>query len=181
MARFPTTLRGYDRSQVDAVFARVDGTLGRVPLTAPPVTPEELGATRFRTALRGYDRAAVDRALRDAAAALGGASQPPPGDAPPPVPVPDDPPEAARDRILARLRAPGLSVVKLGPGYAQADVDRFLDYAVAALTGSARPLTPGAVHAAQFAGTRLGGGYDEESVDDLLDELVAYLERYGSG
>jgi len=182
MDRFPTALRGYHRAEVDAVMARVDGTLGRAPLTAPPITPQELGQARFNVVLRGYDRAVVDAALTDAAALLGGAPTPPPGQAgyAPPAAVPDESPETARDRMLARLRDPRLEVTKFGPGYDQADVNRFLEHAVAALSGAAPPLTPADVQAAAFAGTRLRGGYSEEAVDALLDELTAHLARYGS-
>lgn len=170
MARFPTALRGYERTQVDALMARIDGTLGRAPLMAPPVTPEELSATRFATALRGYDRSAVDRAMSDAATALGG-----------PGPVQPPPAGPRPDAMLARLRNAQFATTTLRPGYDQADVDRFLDRAAAALNGAGAPLTPEEVRAARFATSRLRNGYDEDQVDALLDELIAHLERYGSG
>lgn len=205
MDRFPTALRGYRREEVDAVMARIDGTLGRAPLTAAPITPQELGQTRFGVVLRGYDRAAVDGAMIDAAAALGGAPTPPPGYGPPPSPPPGyevppgvdasgpppgyeappgpvpggESPEAARDRVLGRLREP-LETTSFGPGYDKAEVNRYVEYATAALSGAAPPLTPDAVRSATFTTTSFRGGYAEEAVDFLLDELITYLERYGS-
>jgi len=183
MDRFPTALRGYRRDEVDAVMARVDGTLGRAPLTAAPITPQELGRTRFGVAMRGYDRAAVDAAMIEAAALLGGAPPvPPPGTAPPPGPAAPggESPEAARDRMLARLRDPRLETTRVRPGYDQGEVNRFLEYAAAALTGAAPPLTAATVRETAFTTTQFRTGYDEEAVDFLLDELIAYLERYGS-
>lgn len=203
MDRFPTARRGYDRAEVDAVMARVDGTLGRAPLMGAPITAQEIGRTRFGHARNGYDRALVDAAMIDAAAALGGAPatgyQPisptpsgpglsaepggfePTGYAPRPGPgaPADDAPEAAREGMLARLRDAKFPTSRLRAGYDVAEVDRFIDYAVAALTGSAPPLTPAGVQATAFKTTTLRG-YDEASVDALLDDLVIYLERYGS-
>ena len=176
MDRFPTARRGYRRDEVDAVMARIDGTLGRAPLMAAPITPQELGQTRFNVVMRGYDRGAVDGAMIDAAAALGGA---PGNNGAPSGPAPGgEPPEAARDRILARLREP-LEATSFGPGYDKTEVNRYLEYATAALSGAAPPLTPDAVRSMAFKATHLRGGYSEE-VDGLLDELITYLERYGS-
>jgi DivIVA domain-containing protein len=60
---FPVRFRGYDRAQVNALIARIWGTLGRVPLEGEPVTREELNNPRLEVVLRGYDRAAVDQAI----------------------------------------------------------------------------------------------------------------------
>lgn len=187
MDRFPTARRGYDRAEVDAVMARVDGTLGRAPLTGPPITAQEIGRTRFGKARNGYDRAVVDAAMIDAAAALGGApmtgyqpiSPSPTGCAPGPGAPDGGSPEAARERMPAGLRDAKFPTSRLRAGYDIAEVDRFIDYAVAALTGAAPPLTPAAVQATTFKTTTLRG-YDAEAVDALLDDLVIYLERYGS-
>lgn len=198
--RFPTALRGYRCEEVDALMARVDGTLGRAPLMDLPVTPGELAATSFTVTLRGYDRAAVDRAVSGALAALGGTAPPgyvraePPSAAPPPVPPGYGPaqPGAAppgrgapasdgeRERMVARLRDPRLGTTTLGPGYDQGEVDRFLQDASARLSGGTAWLTADEVRSVAFTTTRFRGGYDEQAVDALLDELIAYLTRYGS-
>jgi len=60
---FPIRFRGYDRAQVNALIARIWGTLGRVPLEGEPVTREELNNPRLEIVLRGYDRATVDQAI----------------------------------------------------------------------------------------------------------------------
>ncbi|MBV9450685.1 MAG: DivIVA domain-containing protein [Streptosporangiaceae bacterium] len=59
-------MRGYARRQVDELFARIDGTLGRGPTTSHPVTAADIRATQFRTSLRGYDCRKVDEALNAA-------------------------------------------------------------------------------------------------------------------
>src|SRR3954470_22637746 len=63
MRTFPYASRGYSRAQVDALVARIEGTLGRSPLYAQPVTADEVGAVRFARAVRGYRMKAVDDAL----------------------------------------------------------------------------------------------------------------------
>jgi DivIVA domain-containing protein len=60
---FPIRFRGYDRAQVNALIARIWGTLGRVPLEGEPVTREELNDPRLDVVLRGYDRTTVDQAI----------------------------------------------------------------------------------------------------------------------
>lgn len=200
--RFPTVLRGYRHADVDAFMARVDGTLGRAPLMAEPVTAAEIAATRFGAGLRGYDPAAVDRAMADAAAAIGGTAvpgyssfepsvppAPPQGFDPPPGTMPRDyglPAPAsygdaapARDRMIARLKDARLPVTRMRPGYDMAEVDAFLRRAAAGLAGSAPPLSVQETEGAQFATTKLRPGYDEEETDALLDELADHLRRFG--
>jgi DivIVA domain-containing protein len=202
--RFPIILRGYRRGDVDAFMARVDGTLGRAPLMAQPVTAEEIAATRFEIGIRGYDPAPVDRALADAAAALGGTASgyssfepppaPPQGFAPPPGTMPQDyglPAPASfgdggaaaadRDRMIARLSGVRLPTTRMRAGYDTGEVDAFLRRAAAALAGAAPPLTAAETEAVQFATTSLRPGYDQEHTDAFLDELAAYLRRYGGG
>jgi DivIVA domain-containing protein len=69
MPSFPLAMRGYARQQVDELFARIDGTLGRGPATAQPVTPD-VRAARFDTTMRGYVPKEVDKALNAAAQEL---------------------------------------------------------------------------------------------------------------
>ncbi|HUN31588.1 MAG TPA: DivIVA domain-containing protein [Trebonia sp.] len=59
-------MRGYDRRQVDELVARIEGTLGRAPAAAVPVTAADVRAARFAKKFRGYAPAEVDEALRDA-------------------------------------------------------------------------------------------------------------------
>ena len=63
-------MRGYDCRQVDELLARIDGTIGRAPAVAVPVTAADVRAARFAKKMRGYDPAEVDEALRDGLAEL---------------------------------------------------------------------------------------------------------------
>lgn len=63
-------MRGYDRREVDELLARVEGTLGRAPEAAVPVTAADVRAARFTKKMRGYAPLQVDEALRGAAAEL---------------------------------------------------------------------------------------------------------------
>jgi DivIVA domain-containing protein len=63
---FRKVLRGYDPRQVDELFERIDGTLGRGRATARPVTADEVRAARFTAVMRGYDPLEVDEAMRAA-------------------------------------------------------------------------------------------------------------------
>lgn len=42
MPYFPVAMRGYERRQVDELFARIEGTLGRGPAPAQPVTAADV-------------------------------------------------------------------------------------------------------------------------------------------
>ena len=66
MCSFPVVIRGYARSEVDDLFARIDETLGGGPATANPVTAAELGATQLSVVMRGYVPRKVDEALNAA-------------------------------------------------------------------------------------------------------------------
>ncbi len=66
MYTFPVVMRGYARREVDDLFARIDGTLGRGPATANPMTAAELRATQLSAAMRGYAPREVDEALNAA-------------------------------------------------------------------------------------------------------------------
>jgi DivIVA domain-containing protein len=63
MRSFPLVMRGYTRHQVDELFERIDGTLGRGPATAHPVTLTEIRAARFSKSFRGYAPMQVDEAM----------------------------------------------------------------------------------------------------------------------
>jgi hypothetical protein len=58
-------MRGYSRRQVDELFERIDGTLGRGPAATHPVTAAEVRAAMamFEMVLRGYSRRQVDQAM----------------------------------------------------------------------------------------------------------------------
>jgi DivIVA domain-containing protein len=66
MRQFPAVISGYSRSEVDALFSRIDAMPGAGTTTAHTVTSAEIHAATFPTQLRGYDRNAVDAALRAA-------------------------------------------------------------------------------------------------------------------
>jgi DivIVA domain-containing protein len=63
MPLFDVLLRGYDQEEVDALVARIEGTLGRAPLVDRPVTAERVRQVHFTVVMRGYDPDAVDHAL----------------------------------------------------------------------------------------------------------------------
>ena len=67
MPSFALVMRGYARQQVDELFARIDGTLGRGQATGHPVTASGVRAVRFDTSMRGYAPSEVDEALKIAA------------------------------------------------------------------------------------------------------------------
>lgn len=116
----------------------------------------------------------------------------PPDRPPSPWPLP---PLPRRERGLSRCRtapdagedARGIrfSGTRLRSGYAQEEVDGFLDRAEATLAAlsagrsEADPLTAAQVEAARFSVTRLQPGYDASEVDEFLDALAAELRRHG--
>jgi DivIVA domain-containing protein len=66
MRSFPVVMRGYSRNEVDDLFARIDATLARGPVSGDPVTAAELRAAQFRMSMRGYESRPVDEALNAA-------------------------------------------------------------------------------------------------------------------
>jgi len=66
MPSFPVAMRDYERRQVDELFTRIEGTLGRGPASAQPVTAADVRAARFPRSMRGYAPHAVDEALNAA-------------------------------------------------------------------------------------------------------------------
>jgi DivIVA domain-containing protein len=63
MHSFSIVMRGYARHEVDDLFARIDGTLGRGPATGNLVTAAEVRAVQLSTTMRGYAPKEVDDAL----------------------------------------------------------------------------------------------------------------------
>jgi DivIVA domain-containing protein len=61
---FSIVIRGYDRAQVDALVAQVEGTLGREPLTGAPIDLKRFRWVEFDVVVRGYDRFEVDGMMR---------------------------------------------------------------------------------------------------------------------
>jgi DivIVA domain-containing protein len=70
MRSFSVVMRGYARSEVDDLFARIDETLGGGPVTGNPATADQLGATQLSVVMRGYAPREVDEALNAAAQEL---------------------------------------------------------------------------------------------------------------
>jgi DivIVA domain-containing protein len=70
MHSFSVVMRGYARRQVDDLFTRIDGTLGRGPATGDPVTAAEFRATQLSVGMRGYAPREVDEALNAASQEL---------------------------------------------------------------------------------------------------------------
>ena len=70
MPSFAIVMRGYARQQVDELFTRIDGTLGRGPATSQPVTAADVRTARFSKSMRGYAPTEVDQALNAAAQEL---------------------------------------------------------------------------------------------------------------
>ncbi|GAA4626529.1 hypothetical protein GCM10023196_035130 [Actinoallomurus vinaceus] len=167
MPEFPIALRGYHRHQVDAFIARVEGTLGRAQLFAPPVTVAEIGQVRFAVTLRGYRGSAVDERLEEYLREF-------------------ETKENARRRRLAAAEADRLAglvrnvrfvTTRLTEGYDEGEVDSFLDTMLVALRG--RTARSADVRAARFATTRFRPGYSQPDVDGFLEHLAAEIDRLG--
>lgn len=161
---FPLAIRGYHRAHVDAFVARIEGTLGRAQLFAPPVTSEEVSLVRFPIALGGYRGRVVDRVLdayvRELERREGGRRRLSAADA---------------DRLVGMVRNVRFGTARLSEGYAEQDVDAFLDQVIVALR--ARRARPADVRGARFGATRLRRGYRQPEVDDFLVHLAAELDR----
>jgi DivIVA domain-containing protein len=165
MADFPRAVRGYHRDQVDALVARIEGTLGRSPLYAAPATALEVGGVRFTRRLRGYRMKAVDAALQAYARELerrGGWRR---------MANPD------ADRLIGMVRNVQFAATRLSEGYDERQVDGFLDDLIVALRG--RRALASDVRAARFGTTRARVGYRQAEVDAFLDHLAAEIERLG--
>lgn len=164
MPDFPLAIRGYHRAHVDAFVARIEGTLGRAQLFAPPVTAEEVSLARFPIALGGYRGRAVDRALETYLRELEGR-------------------ERGRrrlsgadaDRLVGMVRNVRFGTARLTEGYAEDDVDAFLDRVIVALRS--RRARASDVRGARFRVTHLRRGYRQPDVDAFLVHLAAELDR----
>lgn len=74
--------------------------------------------------------------------------------------------------MIDRIRNAKFRVTRLSPGYAEREVDAFLDLAVEALRSGYSPDTNGA----RFSTTRLRPGYAQEDVDSLLKEIASFTD-----
>jgi DivIVA domain-containing protein len=163
MPDFPRAIRGYDRAEVDALIARIEGTLGRRTLFAPPVTADEVNAVKFRRALFGYRMRPVDEALEGGSRELedeaGGGRMS----------------SSEVDRLIGLVRNVQFGTTRLGSGYDERDVDEFLDTTMTALrAGRARASE---VKKASFRTTRMRIGYRPSDVDAFLTRLASEIER----
>jgi DivIVA domain-containing protein len=164
MADCPRGVRGYHRDQVDALVARIEGTLGRSPLYAAPATALEVGGVRFTRRLRGYRTKAVDAALQAYARELetrDGRRIPKP----------------AADRLIGKVRNVQFAATRLSEGYDERQVDAFLDELIVALRE--RRALASDIRAVRFGATRARAGYRPAEVDAFLDHLAAEIERLG--
>jgi DivIVA domain-containing protein len=169
---FPVRLRGYDRWHVDEIVLYLEGTLGRAPLTGPPLTVQDVRAVRFAAVFRGYDRRAVDERLLEYIRELAAHERGPrlPGS----VRRVDGLPDAGW--LVNWIRQSRFGVTRFRPGYAERDVDAFLDRVIAGMCGAAPPMSAHDVRECVFRTVRLGLGYKEPEVDRFLTQLASALE-----
>jgi len=86
----------------------------------------------------------------------------------------------------ADVAAKTFTPTKFREGYAQEDVDDFLDRVQAAFAAHEQgrvsvELSPEDVTNARFRPTRFRNGYDQDEVDDFLDRVVVALRALGTG
>ncbi|NVI90887.1 DivIVA domain-containing protein [Actinomadura sp. BRA 177] len=163
-ARLPVVLRGYDRTQVDTLLKRISQALDG----GPPVSADEVRATRFDVVLRGYDNRSVDELLRECIREL--QLKEPIGERP-------RRPRAQPGWLINWIQNARFASAGLRTGYDVRDVDAFLDRVVAGLRGTAPPVTARDVRESAFRVVLLGPGYDEQEVDRFLVQLAGALER----
>jgi DivIVA domain-containing protein len=169
---FPVRLRGYERERVDELVSRVEGTLGRAPLTGPPLSARDVREVRFAAVFRGYDRRAVDERLLEHLRELAARERGPrtPGS----VRRVDGLPDAGW--LVDWIRQSRFGVTRLRTGYVERDVDAFLDRVIEGMCGAAPPLSARDVRECAFRTVRLGPGYHEPEVDRFLAQLASALE-----
>jgi DivIVA domain-containing protein len=163
MPDFPRAVRGYQRDEVDALVARIEGTLGRSPLFAPPVTADQVTAARFARTLRGYRTKPVDDALEAYVRELednGTRNRMRSGEV---------------DRLVGLVRNVQFGTTRLKTGYDEREVDAFLDKTITAL--QANRARASEVKNVVFASTRMRPGYRQPEVDAFLDRLASEIER----
>ena len=174
MARFPIRARGYFGSDVDTLITRIDRTLGRTESDAPTITARELRAVRLSTVLRGYDRRAVDDALveyiRELEAHERGEKE-----------TYTETVAGQVDWLINWIGEAEFGVSRIRAGYAERDVDAFLDRVIAGLRGEAPPVTARDARESVFRSIVLGPGYNEAEVDTFLDQLAAALDHLQQG
>jgi DivIVA domain-containing protein len=166
MPDIPRAVRGYDRDQVDSLIARIEGTLGRAPLYAPPVTVNEVSDYRFTTALRGYEIKAVDRLLDDYLKELenlGGRHR---------IRAADT------DRLIGLVRNVTFPATRVREGYDEREVDAFLDNVIVLLRKNSARASE--MRGAKFATTRMRTGYRQADVDAFLEHLASEIDRLRS-
>lgn len=159
-ARFRTVGQGYEPRDVDELLDQVEATLRRWEQRPAP-RPQ----TRAQAPLAGWPFS------RPAAAAPAATTHP----APVAGPVP-----AAEPPAIRMMTESGLTRVVGGPGYAESEVDSFLEHAALALElleqGVTPEMTPGMVEQVLFRAT-WEAGYDQQEVDELLDQVARALRR----
>ncbi|MBT0770612.1 hypothetical protein KIH74_16840 [Kineosporia sp. J2-2] len=67
---FPVVMRGFDKTQVEEVFARADNAIADGDATRRAAAREELGSTVFQIGARGYSPTDVAMAVEQRLAAL---------------------------------------------------------------------------------------------------------------
>lgn len=167
VAAFPYASRGYRRDQVDAFIARIEGTLGRSPLYAPPVSADEVSAVRFARAVRGYRTKAVDAALDAYVRELedrDGRNRMRSGDA---------------DQLVGLVRNVRFGTTRLSVGYDEQEVDAFLDKVIVALREDRARASD--VKNVVFSVSRVRPGYRQAEVDAFLDRLASEIVRIRAG
>jgi DivIVA domain-containing protein len=169
---FPVRLRGYDRRRVDEIVLHLDGTLGRAPLIGPTLTVQDVRAVRFAVVFRGYDRRAVDERLLEYIRELAAHERGPrlPGS----VRRVDGLPDAGW--LVDWIRQSRFGVTRFRSGYAERDVDAFLDRVIAGMCGAAPPVSACDIRECVFRTVRLRLGYNEPEVDRFLAQLASAVE-----
>lgn len=163
---FPHASRGYSRHEVDAFVARIEGTLGRKPLYAPPVTADDVTAVRFGRSVRGYRMNAVDEALDAYVRELedkGARSRMRPSEV---------------DRLIGLVRNVRFATTRLRVGYDEQEVDAFLDKMISALRENRARASE--VKSVVFTASRMRTGYRQPEVDAFLERLATEIERLRS-
>jgi DivIVA domain-containing protein len=166
MPDLPRAARGYHRDQVDSLVARIEGTLGRAPLYAPPVTVNEVNDYRFTLAMRGYSIKAVDRLLDGYLKELedlGGRHR---------IRAADT------DRLVGLVRNVTFPVTRVREGYNEQQVDAFLDTVIVALRANRARASE--LRSARFSTTRMRTGYRQADVDAFLERLASEIDRLRS-
>jgi DivIVA domain-containing protein len=163
MPDFPRAFRGYKRAEVEALVARIEGTLGRKTLYAPPVTADGVQAARFKRTFFGYRMKPVDEALdkhiRELEDKAGGNRMA----------------SGEIDRLIGLVRNVQFGTTWVASGYDEREVDQFLDATITALReGRARASE---VKNASFGSTRMRAGYRHTDVDAFLERLASEIER----